>query len=547
MNEFEKDNNIQNNAENGLGYGSGENINGISNMGNEEKPQESGDYRYSGESIDYSREIIDCTSSCESSNTDSYSSFTAEERRKDENERSAAAAYNNPGYGNYSQGTGINNDMSTGGFGGSEYGTHQPYPTADRAGNGFITIKNIDPEKIKNRKAKLFKCVKTAAVLAVCFASVGAGIGFGANVGKSFSFNSDGASETVKTGSSFKFPEASDSVEASADGSIDANIILTGTNTIAPIINKVKDSVVNISIKTQTTTFFNQVYESTGAGSGIIYDQDDEKVYIVTNNHVVEGASNVQVSITGTEQIPASLVGRDSSSDIAIIYVTKADLAKAGINEVTVAEFADSDLLEVGEYVLALGNALGEGKTVTQGIISASNKEINIDGKKLTVLQTDAAINPGNSGGALIDTDGKVVGINTAKLSSSSVEGIGYAIPSSYVKNVIEEIMVNGTVERPYLGITGYTITDEFKSTYNIDIDGVFLRSVEKGSAAENAGLKYTDIITGFNGKQIKSMDELSAAISECNVNDVVSIEFIRNGTTKMNTTATLQSYSQNF
>lgn len=400
---------------------------------------------------------------------------------------------------------------------------------------GLITIQNSEEQEKKKKKFK--KNVKMAVAVVVCCASVGAGLGVGFDVSKKFIQNKE-SEQTLK----FQFPEVSASKENADD-----NLILTGTNTIAPIINKVKDSVVNISIKTQTTNFFNQVYESTGAGSGIIFEQDDEKVYIMTNNHVIDGASSVQISITGEEQVNASLVGKDASSDLALIYVLKTDLQKAGINEVKCATFADSDQMEVGEYVLAVGNALGEGKTVTQGIISARNKEINIDGKKLTVLQTDAAINPGNSGGALINTDGEVVGINTAKLSSSSVEGIGYAIPSSYAKKIVSEIKENGSIERPYLGISGFTITEKFKQTYNLNIDGVFLSKVEEGSSAANAGLRYTDIITAFNGKKITTIEELSDEISKCKTGDTVSIEFIRNGITKMNVNATLSNYNQNF
>lgn len=411
-----------------------------------------------------------------------------------------------------------------------------PNPMANP--QSYVTIKNSEEQEKKKKKFK--KNVKIAVAVVACCASVGVGLGFGYNTSNKFT-----ASKENEQGLKFQFPDTT----ASADSkdNTDDNVILTGTNTIAPIINKVKDSVVNISIKTQSTNFFNQVYESTGAGSGIIFEQDDKKVYILTNNHVIDGASSVQISITGTEQVNASLVGKDASSDLALIYVLKSDLQKAGINEVKCATFADSDQMEVGEYVLAVGNALGEGKTVTQGIISAQNKEINIDGKKLTVLQTDAAINPGNSGGALINTDGEVVGINTAKLASSSVEGIGYAIPSSYAKKIVSEIKENGSIERPYLGISGFTINDKFKATYNLDIDGVFLSKVEENSAAANAGLRYTDIITGFNGEKITTIEQLSEAISKCKVNDTVTIDFIRNGTTEMSATATLSNYNQNF
>ncbi len=475
------------------------------------------------ESIDYTKELVDCTNTDEAAyRKDEEQEYKYEDAPMvfdaDSKEYSGASDLTNKGIGDEIK------DIL--------------YSDSDKSSQKYITIKNTDFNEKQKNKNKFSKAVKKVSVLALCCACIGAGAGIGFNVSNRYADKS-------RTGD-FAFPETV-SKDTDKNSLQDENIIFTGTNTIAPILDKVKDSVVNISIKTKETGFFNQVYESEGAGSGIIYDQDDEKVYIVTNNHVIDGASTVSISITGTEQVPASLVGKDASSDLALISVLKTELAKAGINEVKTAVFADSDQMEVGEYVLALGNALGQGKTVTQGIISASNKEINIDGKKLTVLQTDAAINPGNSGGALINTDGEVVGINTAKLSSSSIEGIGYAIPSSYAKSIINELRQNGSIERPYLGIVGFTINDSFKRTYNIDIDGVFLTSVEEGSAADIAGLKRTDIITGFNGKKISTIEELSNEISKCKANDSVSVDIIRNGSVEMTLTAVLNNYNQTF
>jgi serine protease Do len=371
----------------------------------------------------------------------------------------------------------------------------------------------------------------------LCGASLGLSLGVGLNVSKNLFSGGVGSFSFAKD------TNESATINASATG-VD---LTPSEDSVAKVFNSVKDSVVNISVTVQSSSFFNQTYESTGSGSGIIYSQDDEKVYIVTNNHVVDGASGVKISITGSEQVSAKLVGKDASSDLAVISVLKSDLQAAGISSVTPAVFADSDNLEVGEFVIAIGNALGQGKTATRGIISAVNKEINIDGKKLTVLQTDAAINPGNSGGALVDTEGKVVGINTAKLASSSVEGMGYSIPTSVAKSIIEELMQTGTVDKPYLGIEVYTINDQFKRIYNVNVDGVFISGIEDGSAAENAGLQVTDIIVGVNGTQITTGEELSNELAKYKSGDKVTLSIIRNGNTAMTVTATLANQNENF
>ena len=227
--------------------------------------------------------------------------------------------------------------------------------------------------------------------------------------------------------------------------------------------------------------------------------------------------------------------------------VSKPDLAAAGVTDVTAAKFGNSDDMQVGETVIPIGNALGQGKTATLGIISAQNKEINIDGKKLTVIQTDAAINPGNSGGALVNTAGEVIGINTAKLSSSAVEGIGYAIPISSAKTIIETLMTNGTVDKPYLGIQGYTIDENFEKIYGINIPGVFISKVEANSAAEQAGLQVSDIVTAIDGTAVVNIETLSQQISKHKSGDNINLTIIRNGRQEMTITATLQNQNEQF
>ncbi len=392
--------------------------------------------------------------------------------------------------------------------------------------------------------AKKYSYKKSIAIglagVLLCGGSLGYCLGLGLNTSKALT-------DAVTGGFSFN----DNSEDADGEGNVDASPavnLAASEDSIVKVIDSVKNSVVNISIKAQSAAdWFGQVYESEGSGSGVIYKVDGDTIYIVTNNHVVEDANSVAISITGNEQVNAKLVGKDATSDLAVISVSKKDLAAAGVNDVTAAKFGSSDNMEVGENVIAIGNALGQGKTSTLGIISAQNKEINIDGKKLTVIQTDAAINPGNSGGALINTAGEVIGINTAKLSSSAIEGIGYAIPMSAAQSIIDTLMQNGTVDKPYLGISGYTIDDSFERIYGIDIPGIFVYSIESGSAAEKAGLQVSDIITAIDGNKVTDVDALSKAISSHKSGDSIQLTIVRDGMKEMTITAVLQNQNEQF
>ncbi len=369
-------------------------------------------------------------------------------------------------------------------------------------------------EEKRKRKAKLKKVSLRFLTTASCFAFLGAGIGAGGIIAKNvlIKYEKD----------NFKF-------DTESTGGIKQDIQLT-SNDIAAVFEEVGDSVVNISALVAQRNMFS----GTTSGSGIIYKIEGDTVYIITNNHVIENTATITISITGEEQVQASLVGADPSSDLAVLKTSKKALEQAGIKNVTVAKFADSDQVKVGEFVFPIGNALGRGKTITQGIISAQNKEINIDGKKLTVLQTDAAINPGNSGGALINSSGEVVGINTAKLSSSAIEGIGYAIPTNIAIKVVEDIIQNGSVQKPYLGVQGETITPEIKMIFNLNTDGVIITNVEQGSNADIAGIIPTDIIVSFDGKKIRTLEELSDAIKSVQGNKNVKVGIVRNGYQEM-------------
>lgn len=284
---------------------------------------------------------------------------------------------------------------------------------------------------------------------------------------------------------------------------------------VVPIAKKVSPSIVAISLKTRSRDFFGRVYEGQGTGSGIIYDNQG---HIITNNHVVEGADNITVVLSDGKELEATLVGRDPQTDLAVIKVNPAGL--------TAAEFGDSAKLEVGELAVAIGSPMGTeyAGSVTAGIISGLNRKVSVGDNSIKLIQTDAAINPGNSGGALVNSEGKVIGINTIKFAETTVEGMGFAIPINEAKPIIQEIISQKKVARPYLGIQGITITKEDAEKYKLP-QGVYINDVVAYSGAERAGLKQGDIITKLDGKKVLTIEEVIAAIKQHKVGDIVQVE----------------------
>ncbi|MCL2398894.1 MAG: trypsin-like peptidase domain-containing protein [Defluviitaleaceae bacterium] len=270
--------------------------------------------------------------------------------------------------------------------------------------------------------------------------------------------------------------------------------------------------------------------QSLGRASGVIFAKDEEKglVFIVTNEHVISGVRSIDVSIMEADPITAQVVGRSVNADVAVLSVPLADVRRVGIQRVSIAAFGDSDAMQVGDVVLAIGNAMGEGNSTTSGIISAGEKETEIDGRNLRVLQTDAAINPGNSGGPLVNKQGQVIGINTVSLTMSrqAIEGMGFSIPSNVVKPIIEEIMNAPPV--PFLGIEGFDVNDNIAAEFGILPIGVYINRIVPGTSAELAGLQRRDIITSFGGRTIFDMEQLRREISSTNIGDVVEITIIR-------------------
>lgn len=262
----------------------------------------------------------------------------------------------------------------------------------------------------------------------------------------------------------------------------------------------------------------NQYEEQTGAGSGIIIGQNDTELLIVTNNHVVEGADSLQIQFIDDETVDAAIKGTDSEKDLAVVAVKLSDIKKSTLEQIKVATLGDSDELEVGEGTIAIGNALGYGQSVTTGVVSALNREVQYENRTMKLIQTNAAINPGNSGGALLNSKGEVIGINAAKYSSSSVEGMGFAIPVSSVKDVIENLMNKETLtkvdsdKKGYLNIYGRDVTSTLSETYSVPT-GVYVIEVMEGGAADKAGIEKSNVITKINGETVSSMEDLQSKL----------------------------------
>ncbi|MGL4345969.1 MAG: S1C family serine protease [Cellulosilyticaceae bacterium] len=314
---------------------------------------------------------------------------------------------------------------------------------------------------------------------------------------------------------------------------------LSANSTIADIADRVGPSVVSIKNNRTVATWAGEFTES-GLGSGVIFQDDGEKVYIISNAHVVEGASNLVVTFLGNTKVPATLVGADSITDIAVLAVNKADIPEDQRDHIKPAVLGNNDALRVGDLAVAIGNPVEEAfnNTVTVGVISALDREVQLTDKTMKLIQTDAAINPGNSGGALVGPTGEIIGINTIKLVDSQIEGMGFAIPINDVKPIVSELMDKGHISRPSLGIKGYDMTEAL-GIYDIPV-GIMVVEVVPGSSAELAGLRPKDIILEFDGQKVSSMEELKAILLQKQVGDTVTLKMVR-GNTKQTIEVKLQ------
>ncbi|NLJ88066.1 MAG: trypsin-like serine protease [Epulopiscium sp.] len=311
---------------------------------------------------------------------------------------------------------------------------------------------------------------------------------------------------------------------------------------IPEIAKKVGPSVVSIRNNYIVTDWWNQERMQEGIGSGIVFHVSNKDVMIVTNYHVVANNNMLTVTFLGNYSVPATVVGLDAQTDLAVIKVSQEDLPTEIKGKVKAAPFGDSDELEVGELAVAIGNPLGEAydNTVTAGVISALNRKIQLADKEMTLIQTDAAINPGNSGGALVGPKGTVIGINSIKLVDTRIEGMGFAIPINDAKPIIEELVNKGSVSRPYLGIIGQDINEDVSELYEIPI-GVLVREVKEGSGAHAGGIMPGDIIIEFDSEKITSMKQLTKIIETHKVGDKIEVKLIREGAYKKTVSVTLQ------
>ena len=380
---------------------------------------------------------------------------------------------------------------------------------------------------------------KTVAIPFLC-GILGAGIVVGASFGVPSIRN-----ELLKqlVGSTI-IEESSDTV--SIDDVNTKLISLSGfSDTAVAVSQKVKPSIVGISVEYSINSVFNRgSTTATAEGSGVIISSDG---YILTNNHVVnsssssssssyyeiEKANKVTVKLYNDDtEYEAQIIGTDEQTDLAVIKIDKTDL--------TAAELGDSDSVQVGEFCMAVGNALGLGDSVTSGIVSAVNREVtDSDNNTYTAIQTDAAINSGNSGGALVNSKGQVIGINTLKISGTGVEGIGFAIPINSTKDIYEQLIQYNKVKRPYIGIGGINL-DEATAAQNNLVVGVYVKTVEDFSAAEKAGIKAGDVIIEIEGTKITTMDELNEIKNKKEIGDTIKLKIYRDGNTK-DITLTLQ------
>jgi serine protease Do len=290
-----------------------------------------------------------------------------------------------------------------------------------------------------------------------------------------------------------------------------------------PVVTEVMPSVVSVTSEIVVSGFFSQHTEYV-AGSGILIDNEG---YIATNNHVVEDAQTVYVELTDGRTFAASVVGTDTLSDLAVIRIDATDLPYA--------YWGDSSSLSLGEWVLAIGNALGEGITATEGIVSRLNVSVDVDGNILYgLIQTTAAINPGNSGGPLVNVSGEVIGITSVKIVASEVEGIGYAISSDEAKPIIEDLIRYGHVAYPWLGVSASSMTPLLAASKNLSVDrGALLADVLAGGPAEAAGLQVGDVIVRFADKTVTNLADLVQAIRSSQIGETVEIVFVRGGDTK--------------
>ena len=397
-----------------------------------------------------------------------------------------------------------------------------PYNNQFRQDRDFSGDSRKYEKKKKTSSGK--RMIRRAAGItaaAVLFGTVSGGVMTGVNYAGSRLMNMTGIMADVQ-----EQPQAATEAQETAPNTMPGSGNTTTVSTVtdvSAIVEKAMPSIVAITdtMTIQQRDFFGrtQAYQTQSSGSGIIEGKNDTELLIATNNHVVAGSTDLTVTFSDNKDVSAAIKGTDSATDLAIIAVKLSDIPSDTMSKIQIAAMGDSDNAKVGQQVIAIGNALGYGQSVTVGYVSALDRQITDEnGIVHTYIQTDAAINPGNSGGALIDLQGNVIGINAAKTASTEVEGMGFAIPISSVKDIISNLETKETRtkvsedERGYLGISGFDVDEQTSQAYSIP-QGIQVQSVVKGGPAENAGIAASDVITKFDGQDVSSMTSLQSML----------------------------------
>ena len=418
-------------------------------------------------------------------------------------------------------GYGTGNENTTGTFSGA--GSTNGYTTYQMGGT--TGSNNTEPKKTQKHGGYFRKAM----------VSVSLGLFFGLFAGIGFYAVQQGTG-MLKTGTDTAVVDEVAS-EAATESSQSTPQLATNVtyveSDVSDVVEKVMPAMVSIVNNfTETANVFGQQYtqEEAASGSGIIVGKTDDELLIVSNNHVVESADTLTVTFIDGSEAQAQVKGLDSDMDLAVIAVSLNDLSDDTKNAITVATLGSSDDLKLGEPVIAIGNALGYGQSVTNGIVSALNREITLEnGATGTFIQTNAAINPGNSGGALLNMNGEVIGINSNKIGGTTVEGMGYAIPITSASPIIADLMERQTRtkvaedEVGYIGISLQEVTSQISQMYNMP-EGIYVVSVEEGSAAANAGIMKGDIITKFDGSSISSYSDLQKTLQYYAAGDNVTV-----------------------
>ncbi len=423
-----------------------------------------------------------------------------------------------------------NNEME------NETNTYQPLTPSSSHNNNKKNPKN---------SKKLAKKIGAITLSAVLFGSVAAGSFQAVNYFSPFSKTTGSSGSTASNNSSSTSLLKTTAVSGSSNtGSLDVSDITTSAMpSIVAITNKsvqeVQDYFSQFGFGGQGQP---QTQETESQGSGIIIGKNDSELLMVTNNHVVEGADTLSVCFIDNKVYEANVKGTDAENDLAVIAVPLDSISDDTMSQIAVASIGDSDSLKVGEQVVAIGNALGYGQSVTTGIVSAVNRALSNnssdtqdsnsssdDSSSATYIQTDAAINPGNSGGALLNMNGEVIGINSAKLASTEVEGMGYAIPISRVSDIIDNLMNQTTRtkvdsdKQGTIGIKGINVTSDVQEKYNLP-EGIYVSEVTSGSAAEKAGITSGSVITKFDGKSVTDIESLQDLLQYYKAGETVEL-----------------------